>query len=74
MNTRGKSRSRLQIDCFGETYSDAVNLRKAVVQALAGYTTTDFTSQVFNPTADDGFDQDLLQYVAMAEAYVWFSV
>jgi hypothetical protein len=74
MDTAGRSRSRLQLECLGETYADAVTLRKAVVQTLAGYRSAEFQSQVFNPTADDGFDQDLLQYVAIAEAYLWFSL
>ena len=74
MNTRGRQRSRLQIDCFGETYNDAISLRKAVVQTLGGYSSATFQSQILDATADDGFDQDLLQYLAIAEAYVWFSV
>jgi len=74
MDTRGMARARVEFDCFGETYSDAVNLRSAVVQTLAGYKDANITSQVFNPTADDGFDQDLLQYVAICEAYVWAAV
>jgi hypothetical protein len=74
MDTPGKQRARLQLDCFGETYSDAITLRKAVVQTLAGYRSAAFQSQVLNATADDGFDQDLLQYVAIADAVIWFSL
>jgi hypothetical protein len=74
MDTRGKQRSRVQFDCIGETYLDAVTLRKAVVQTLAGYRCADFQSQILNATGSDGFDQDLLQYVAIAEAYVWYSL
>jgi hypothetical protein len=73
MDTRGKQRSRLQIDCFGETYSDAVNLRKAIAQTLGGYVSAEFQSQVLT-IGSDGFDEDLLQYVAILEVYVWFSL
>ena len=74
MDTPGKQRSRLQLDCIAETYSDAINLRKAVVQTLAGYSSAAFQSQILNATGSDGFDQDLLQYVAICEAYAWFSL
>jgi hypothetical protein len=74
MGTSGKQRSRLQINCYGETYSDAITLRKAVVQTLAGYSGADFQSQILNATGSDGFDAQLLQYVAICEVYVWFSI
>jgi hypothetical protein len=73
MDTRGFQRSRLQIDCFGDTYSDAVNLRKAIAQTLGGYSSAEFTSQILT-IGSDGFDQDLLQYVAILEIYCWFSL
>jgi Protein of unknown function (DUF3168) len=73
MSTRGMTRARLQLESFGETFSDAVNLRAAIVQTLAGYTSAAFTAQVFNPIGNDGFYEDLLQYVALAEAYLWFA-
>jgi len=74
MDTNGMQRSRLQLDCIGESYSDAITLRTAVVQTLAGYKSAAFQAQVLNATADDGFDQDLLQYVAIADAVVWFAI
>jgi Protein of unknown function (DUF3168) len=74
MDTAGKQRARLQLDCIAETYSDAITLRKAVVQTLAGYRSAAFQAQVLNATTDDGFDQDLLQYLAICEVYIWFSL
>lgn len=74
MDTRGLQRSRLQIDCFGDTYSDAVNVRKAIVETLGGYSSAEFTSQVLNATGSDGFDQDLLQFVALLDVVLWFAL
>lgn len=72
MNTRGLTRARVQLESFGATYSDAVNLRSAIVQTLAGFTSAAFTASVLNPVGNDGFDEDLLQYLAICEAYLWF--
>jgi|SRR5579875_3317747 len=73
MDTPGKQRSRLQIDCIGETYADAVNLRAAIAKTLGGYRSAEFSAQVLT-IGSDGFDQELLQFVAILEVYVWFSL
>lgn len=70
MDTGGIQKSRVQIDCYAETFADAVNLRNAVVQTLHRYRDTNFQSLILD-TGPDGFDHDLLQYVAIAEAYLW---
>ena len=71
MDTRGTQRSRVQIDCWGNTYSDAVSLREAVIQTLAGYN-DGFCCQILN-TLDD-FEHELLQYRAVVEVYLTYSL
>jgi hypothetical protein len=71
-NRNGIQRSRVQIDCWGNSYSDAVTLRQAVVQTLAGYSGPSFQSQIIQ-THDD-FDHDLQQYRAVVEVYVLYSL
>lgn len=72
MSTRGVQRSRVQIDCFASTYNSAVSLRDAVIQTLAGYSSAAFSSQILS-TSDD-FDHSLLQYRAIVEVYVTYSL
>jgi hypothetical protein len=72
MDTRGTQRSRIQLDCWGDTYGDAVNLRAAVIQTFAGYKDANFSAQILS-TSDD-FEHDLLQYRAIVEVYLTYSL
>lgn len=71
-DTRGTIRLRVEINCWGSTYGDAVSLRNAVVQSLDGYNQQGVSIQLLQPS--DFFDHELLQYRAMAEFYVYASV
>ncbi len=71
-NTRGMFRARMEVNCWGETYGDAVTLRTAVVQAIDGY--SDGTLSILFLQPQDFFDYELLQYRAMCEFYVWFAL
>jgi hypothetical protein len=68
MNTNGVQRYRVEVNCWGDTYLDAVSLRNAVVKALSGYRAGTMTVEYLMP--QDFFDDELLQYRAMAEFYV----
>jgi hypothetical protein len=70
-NTRGMQRARVEINSWGDTYSDAVTLREAVIQTLAGYSDENFSAMYMQST--DFFDHELLQYRAMAEFYVFYA-
>lgn len=71
----GSQRYRVEVNCWGNTYSEAVTLRAAVITALNGYpagrvqTTSIQSIQYLQPT--DFFDHDVLQYRAMVEFYVY---
>lgn len=71
-NTRGIFRARMEVNCWGDTYDDAVTLRTAVIQALDGY--ADGTLSILFLQPQDFFDHDLLQYRALAEFYVWYAL
>jgi hypothetical protein len=66
--TRGNKRYRVQIDCWGNTYAEAVTLRSAVKDALDGYSDGQMSILLISPR--DFFDHELLQYRAMAEFYI----
>jgi hypothetical protein len=67
-STRGITTYRVEINCWGNSYADAVALRDAVKNTLSGYTdgvtTIQFLSQM------DLFDEQLLQYRAVCEFYL----
>lgn len=65
----GVQRYRVEVNCWGNTYSDAVTLRYTVIKALAGYQSGNTIIQFLMP--QDDFDSDLLQYRAIAEFYVY---
>jgi hypothetical protein len=67
--TRGMGTYRVEVNCWGATYADAVNLRAAVSKALDGYTDGTITVRIIGPR--DFFDYELLQYRAMVEFYVY---
>jgi hypothetical protein len=71
MDTSGMQKTRLEVNCWGSTYSDAVTLRTAVRNALSEY---------FDPVANiyitclqprDLFDYELRQFRAIYEFYVF---
>jgi hypothetical protein len=65
----GPNKRRVEVNCFGDTYSDAVTLRKAVVDALGNYRDDNMTIQSIGP--HDLFDDAPLSYRAMQEFYVF---
>jgi hypothetical protein len=69
MDSMGVQKYRVEVNCWGDTYGDAVSLRYAVVKALSGYTSGNTSIQYLMP--QDDFDNDLLQYRATAEFYVF---
>jgi hypothetical protein len=69
MDSMGVQKYRVEVNCWGDTYGDAVSLRYAVVKALSGYTSCNSSIQYLMP--QDDFDDDLLQYRATAEFYVF---
>jgi hypothetical protein len=71
-DTHGTQRLRLEVNCWGATYADAVNLRYAIIQALDGYKQVGVLIKYLMP--QDIFDHDLEQYRAIAEFYVYASV
>ena len=68
LTTKGYKRYRVEINCWGKTYSDAVALRSAVKDALDGYSDGNMSILLISPR--DFFDNALLQYRAMAEFYI----
>jgi hypothetical protein len=70
-STAGEQRIRVQIDCWADTYSDAVSLRAAVISALNGYSDVNFTAQLLNKT--DYYEHEALQYRCLIEFYLWSS-
>ena len=66
----GSLRVRLEVNCWGNTYNDAVTLRSAVVQALSGYKVPNSNTTFSYLMPQDFFDDELLQYRAVAEFYV----
>lgn len=69
MSTHGMQRVRLQIDCWGDTYGDAVTLRDAVATSLDGY--QDANVQFLLLSKSDFFERDALQYRALIEFYLF---
>lgn len=72
MLNRGMQRARVQIDCWGSSYSDAVNLRAACISALGGHSDSDFQSQLLQML--DFYEREALQYRACAEFNCWAAV
>ncbi len=71
--TAGMQKIRVQIDCFGNDYSDAVTLRAAVVSSLNGFSGTVQGVPISNfskISQSDLFDHDALLYRAMVEFYL----
>jgi hypothetical protein len=72
LTTTGWQKYRFEVNCWGNTYSDAVTLRNAVISSLNGHRDTAMSIQLIQP--QDFFDHDLLQYRAMVEFYVYFTL
>lgn len=68
LNTSGLTRYRVDVSCYGDTYSDAVTLRSTVKAALNGYLDPNMTIEWIRST--DFFEHELLQFRALAEFYV----
>lgn len=69
LTTTGTQKYRLEVNCWGKTYSDAVTLRAAVISALNGYLDGNMSIQLLMP--QDFFDHELLQFRAMVEFYIY---
>jgi hypothetical protein len=67
-DSMGAQRYRIEVNCWGNTYSDAVALRLAVIQALSGYTSGTMSVSYLMP--QDFFDNQLLSFRALAEFYI----
>lgn len=68
-DTFGTQKQRLEVNCWGGSYSDAVTLRKAVVATLSQYNQAGVFITFLSST--DFFDHEALSYRAMAEFYVF---
>ena len=71
LTTTGTQKYRLEVNCWGSTYADAVTLRNAVIGTLNGYLSPTMSIQFLMPR--DLFDDTLLQYRAIAEFYIYFT-
>ncbi len=68
-DTTGPQRRRLEVNCWSDVYGDAVTLRKAVVDSLNGFRQGSITIQFLQ--LQDFFDDELLQYRATVEFYIY---
>ena len=66
---RGTTKFRVEVNCWGGAYADAVGLRNAVSIALDGYYDGNVTIRELSQ--QDFFEQTLLQYRAQIEFYVF---
>jgi hypothetical protein len=67
-DTYGSQRQRVEVNAWGNTYSDAVNLRYAVIMALTQYTAPGIFIQFIQNI--DFFDHELEEYRALSEFYI----
>jgi Protein of unknown function (DUF3168) len=68
-DTYGNQKLRVEVNCWANSYFDAVTLRKAVVAALAQYNQGGVFIQLIQPR--DLFDYEILEFRAIAEFYVF---
>jgi hypothetical protein len=67
-DTYGVQEYRVEVNCWGNSYNDAVTLRHAVIATLAQYRDANmFIRFLMNR---DLFEHDALQYRAIAEFYL----
>ena len=64
----GTQRQLVEVNCWGDTYLDAITLRSAVILTLAQYATPGIF--ISYSMSRDLFEQDSLEYRAIAEFYV----
>jgi hypothetical protein len=67
-DTLGTQRQRVEVNCWGNTYLDAITLRYAVIMTLSQYKDQGVFISFLQST--NLFDPDLLEYRAMAEFYI----
>jgi hypothetical protein len=68
-DTRGGQRHRVEVNCWGDTYADAVALRTTVITELDQYRADSvFIAWLSNM---DLFEHDALQYRCCVEFYVY---
>ena len=65
-NTSGLTRYRVEVSCYGQTYSDAVTLRSTVKTALNGYTDPNMTIEWVRST--DFFEHESLPRIRRTSA------
>ena len=68
----GTARYRVEVNCWGASYSDAVTLRHDLIQALDGYSANGLATRLISP--HDFFDSAARQYRAMVEFYLFSSI
>lgn len=68
LNTSGLTRYRVEVNCWGNTYSSAVKLRHTVKTALNGYYDANMSIQWTHNL--DLFDHEILEYRAVSEYYL----
>lgn len=66
--TSGMTRYRVEIACFGSSYSQVVTLRDDVISTLDGY--QDAYMSCFSASTHDQYDHDLTQYIASIDFFV----
>lgn len=68
-DTYGSQKYRVEMNCWGNSYEDAVTLRHAVIATLSQYTADGMFIQFLSPL--DDFDHELLEFRAIAEFYIF---
>lgn len=76
LDTSGMFRARVEINCWGHTYSDAAKLRAAVLAVLDGYVSPSTDSpRIQNATVQsaqmDDFDKEARTYRCLCELYLF---
>lgn len=67
-DTYGTQRQRVEVNCWGKSYSDAVTLRHTVTAELLAASTSSLSVNFIQNM--DLFDHELLEFRAIAEFYV----
>jgi hypothetical protein len=67
-DTYGTQRYRVEVNAWGNSYSDAITLRHAIIAALSQYSANGIFISFIQPA--DFFDHELLEFRAMAEFYI----
>ena len=70
----GTTKARVQIECWGETYGAAVQLRNVVTAAIAGYRGSlsgTAIKNILRVTTGDVFADVPRQFTAKVDFYIW---